>query len=385
MNAIGASSGLSSRDERDAAQGTDVIAVLSRLSSLVRRVSVLLRTKRGRGVRLSGAVWVHGGGTIEVRDRAHIDGSRVPIELHAEKSGSIIIGEDAEIGGGTSIEATAKITIGDGAKLGQFCKVIDNHFHEMRGDRHVRPPSQPVEIGEGAVLGDRVILLPGARVARGQIVPPDTVRRGRVQVRSKDPASPPTPPRPARSRSWRRLSDLSDLVSGEVARLRAMLVFQRAERGRGVRVRGGLQINRAGGLIRVGARATFLGGMIPTLLNADKQGRIVIGERCIFNYGTVIDASAAVSFGAECMIGSMVVIRDHDDECCAPIVIDDRVWLGHGVVVKPGVRIGAGSVVAAGSIVAGDIPPDSLASGRPARFVPLDIRARRQPADVPVT
>jgi maltose O-acetyltransferase len=51
------------------------------------------------------------------------------------------------------------------------------------------------------------------------------------------------------------------------------------------------------------------------------------------------------------------------------IVIEDDVWLGAGVTVLPGVRIGRGSVIGAGSVVTRDIPPWAIAAGNPARVV----------------
>jgi acetyltransferase-like isoleucine patch superfamily enzyme len=44
----------------------------------------------------------------------------------------------------------------------------------------------------------------------------------------------------------------------------------------------------------------------------------------------------------------------------APIVIEDDVWIGFGVIILKGVRIGKGSVVAAGSLVTHDVPPGVL-------------------------
>jgi acetyltransferase-like isoleucine patch superfamily enzyme len=52
-----------------------------------------------------------------------------------------------------------------------------------------------------------------------------------------------------------------------------------------------------------------------------------------------------------------------------PIVIEDDVWLGTGVVVVSGVRIGRGAVVGACSVVTRDIPPGAIAVGSPARVV----------------
>lgn len=51
----------------------------------------------------------------------------------------------------------------------------------------------------------------------------------------------------------------------------------------------------------------------------------------------------------------------------ADIVVEDDCWIGAGVVVLQGVRIGRGAVVAAGSVVTSDIPPYCIAGGVPAR------------------
>ena len=51
------------------------------------------------------------------------------------------------------------------------------------------------------------------------------------------------------------------------------------------------------------------------------------------------------------------------------ITIDDEVWLGHGVIVLSGVRIGKGAVVGAGSVVTRDVPAGAIVVGVPARIV----------------
>ena len=53
------------------------------------------------------------------------------------------------------------------------------------------------------------------------------------------------------------------------------------------------------------------------------------------------------------------------------IVIDDDAWLGVGVIVLDGVRIGKGAVVGAGSVVTQDIPDCAIAVGVPARVMKI--------------
>ena len=49
----------------------------------------------------------------------------------------------------------------------------------------------------------------------------------------------------------------------------------------------------------------------------------------------------------------------------------DDAWLGYGVIVLDGVRIGKGAVVGAGSVVTEDIPDGGIAVGVPARVVKM--------------
>jgi maltose O-acetyltransferase len=50
-----------------------------------------------------------------------------------------------------------------------------------------------------------------------------------------------------------------------------------------------------------------------------------------------------------------------------PITIGDRVWLGAGAIVMPGVTIGDDVTIGAGSLVTTDIPSGALAFGHPCR------------------
>lgn len=58
-------------------------------------------------------------------------------------------------------------------------------------------------------------------------------------------------------------------------------------------------------------------------------------------------------------------------------VIGPDTWLGHGVIVKPDVTIGAGAVIASGAVVTRDVAPYMIMAGVPA--TPL---RRRFPAEL---
>jgi len=62
-------------------------------------------------------------------------------------------------------------------------------------------------------------------------------------------------------------------------------------------------------------------------------------------------------------------IRDQPIARVAPVLIRQGAWLGHNVVVLPGVTIGRGSVVGANSVVRSDVPDRAVVAGSPARLI----------------
>ena len=51
------------------------------------------------------------------------------------------------------------------------------------------------------------------------------------------------------------------------------------------------------------------------------------------------------------------------------VEIGDRVYVGHGSIILPGVKIGSRVVIGAGTVVSKDIPDNSVAVGNPVRVV----------------
>jgi phosphonate metabolism protein (transferase hexapeptide repeat family) len=51
------------------------------------------------------------------------------------------------------------------------------------------------------------------------------------------------------------------------------------------------------------------------------------------------------------------------------VTIGNDVWIGHGVIVLPGVSIGHGAVVAAGAVVTKDVEPYAVVAGVPAKRI----------------
>jgi acetyltransferase-like isoleucine patch superfamily enzyme len=131
----------------------------------------------GKRVSVEGRLWIHGEGRLTIGDRVHLDARRAPIELHASRGAEIVIGEDTLIEGGTSIEARESVVIRERSRLRAYCKVLDNHFHQVSGSRKQIPESSSVVVGPDAEIGERSIVLPGARVGAGTVVGPSKVVR----------------------------------------------------------------------------------------------------------------------------------------------------------------------------------------------------------------
>ena len=136
--------------------------------TLKSHLSLRSRAVVGRRVKLRGEIRAAGSGEIIVGDDVELDGRWAPIELHAQPGGTIVIERGVHIDGGVSIEAKSRVEVGERTVLRGFCKLLDNHFHPLSGDRHRgAPPSIPVVIGKDCDIGWRALILPGARLGAG--------------------------------------------------------------------------------------------------------------------------------------------------------------------------------------------------------------------------
>lgn len=117
-------------------------------------------------------------------------------------------------------------------------------------------------------------------------------------------------------------------------------------------------------------------------INSGQDGQIKICRETRIGAYTCIAGSGRIHIGEYCIIASHCGIYANShifSDRTRPIVlqgvttegivIEDDCWLGTGVKVLDGVRIGRGSVIGAGSVVTKDIPPFSIAVGVPAKVI----------------
>ncbi len=105
-----------------------------------------------------------------------------------------------------------------------------------------------------------------------------------------------------------------------------------------------------------------------------------IGDHVYLNYMCTILDCNEVHIGHHVMIGPTVQIytaahllqaetRNQGLEIAKPIVIEDKVWLGGGAILLPGVRIGRNAVVGAGAVVSRNVPANTVVAGNQARVI----------------
>ena len=123
---------------------------------------------------------------------------------------------------------------------------------------------------------------------------------------------------------------------------------------------------------------------MPCKLMADRPGAIIeIGSNTRL-HGSCIHAYTKIKIGNNCLIAANCQIFDgnghdlsfpnvanriHTSGDSKEIIINDDVWLGTGVIVLPGVKIGKGSVISANSVVHKDVPPMVVAGGNPLKII----------------
>lgn len=162
--------------------------------------------------------------------------------------------------------------------------------------------------------------------------------------------------------------------------LRARWYFRQAnEVGAKVRVWGRPHVRNWGRMV-IGARLRLVSTVATVELIAMPGATIEIGENTFINYGTSIAAKQLIHIGADCSIGTQVIIMDNnyhrleperrnEPPDSAPVILEENVWIGARAIILPGVVIGRDSVIGAGSVVTKSVPPRSLAAGVPAKVI----------------
>jgi acetyltransferase-like isoleucine patch superfamily enzyme len=133
-----------------------------------------------------------------------------------------------------------------------------------------------------------------------------------------------------------------------------------------------------GGTIVIGKGCEILTGVLLMTYG----GNIKIGDNCSINPYTILYGHGNLTIGSNVLIAGhcLIIPANHkfsdknipinrQGETRRGIVIEDNVWLGAGVKILDGVRIGSGSIVAAGAVVNKNVLQNTIVGGVPARFI----------------
>lgn len=120
------------------------------------------------------------------------------------------------------------------------------------------------------------------------------------------------------------------------------------------------------------------------------QPELIFGTDVSINFNVHIGVIKRVVLGNNVLIGSNVLITDHNhgnykgDNQDGPntiakdrslvgaeVVIGDNTWIGENVVILPGSRIGEGCIIGANTVVSGTFEKHQMLAGSPARVIKI--------------
>lgn len=132
-------------------------------------------------------------------------------------------------------------------------------------------------------------------------------------------------------------------------------------------------------LLEIGIQIPNDSTIVPPL-EMSYGSNLSIGSKSYINSGALILDNGAVKIGSNVMIGPRVQIytashaldaerRIAGDEVAKPVTIEDKVWVGGGAIILPGVNIGEGAVIGAGSVVTKNVASYDRVAGNPAKSI----------------
>lgn len=134
-----------------------------------------------------------------------------------------------------------------------------------------------------------------------------------------------------------------------------------------------------------GGAARLIGASLGTNVNIEHGAEFDSGlvVRDNLSHGIRAEAFGPKHIGDDVMMGPECVILTQDHahastdipmiqqglEAPHTVVIGNDVWIGHRVIILPGVTIGSGSIIAAGAVVTKDVEPYTIVSGVPSKII----------------
>lgn len=142
---------------------------------------------------------------------------------------------------------------------------------------------------------------------------------------------------------------------------------------------GSARINLKKGTVTIGRAFSMKPGAYIAVVNG---GTLSVADGVSMNRGSIIVCHESITIGEHCSFGPNVLIYDHDHKFgyeglksgfnTSPVKIGQNCWIGAGVTILRGTRIGERCVIGTGCVVKGEIPAHSrVTSGRDLIITPL--------------
>ena len=145
-----------------------------------------------------------------------------------------------------------------------------------------------------------------------------------------------------------------------------------------------------GEYIKIGDNFSILSGSrieaISEFQNTHYKPDLVFGNNVCIGTDFHVGCINKVTIGNNVLMASKIFITDHYHgeisskdvnippverklSSKGPVIIEDNVWIGEGVVILPGVTIGKNSILGANSVVNKSCPSNSVLAGAPAKII----------------
>lgn len=117
------------------------------------------------------------------------------------------------------------------------------------------------------------------------------------------------------------------------------------------------------------------------ICSCNEKASICIGKNTTVGFHTFIFSSENIEIGNDCLIAPFVYIVDSDHvaekgmlinrqgNVTATIKIGNDVWIGTGAKILKGTTIADGAIIAAGAVVSGQVGPNEIFGGIPAKKI----------------
>ena len=148
--------------------------------------------------------------------------------------------------------------------------------------------------------------------------------------------------------------------------------------GRGCRVLGKIWVHGRG-KIEVGENVLFDARLAPIELQAKTHATLRIGNNCVIEGGSSLEAVDSIAVGDGCHLGPFVKIMDNhhhnstgnrkERPPSSPVSLGPNVKVGAHSILLPGAQLGEGALLEERTVVSRKIPAGAHIQGNPPRIV----------------